>query len=100
MQAYDSGEPLQPLPKTASEGEKYFITANQAFNTYYTIKSQEERLRKYVIRAPYAGMIISTQVDVGGLVSPGQMLGTIISHEQYELEAGVSLTVANELSRR
>jgi len=98
VQEYNSGEPLPPLPQTTSEGEKYFITSNQVYSTYYSIKAQEERLGKYVIRAPYSGLVTGTQVDIGGMVSPGQPLGTIISSEQYELEAGVSLEAASRLS--
>ncbi|MEM9674061.1 MAG: HlyD family efflux transporter periplasmic adaptor subunit, partial [Bacteroidota bacterium] len=91
-------QPLQPLPETSSEGEKYFITANQVYNTYYSIKAQEERLGKYTIRAPYAGLVTQTQVDFGGMVSPGQLLGTLISSQDYELEAGINLEAAIHLS--
>ncbi|MGB3587407.1 MAG: HlyD family efflux transporter periplasmic adaptor subunit [Tunicatimonas sp.] len=98
VQAYDSGQPLQALPKTSSEGEKYFITSNQVYNTYYSIKAQEERLSKYTIRAPYAGLVTNAQIDIGGMVSPGQMLGTIISNNDYELEAGTNLEAAIKLS--
>lgn len=98
VQAYDSGEPLQALPKTTSEGEKYFITANQVYNTFYSIKAREERLSKYIIRAPYAGLVTQAQVDIGGMVSPGQLLGTLISSDDYELEAGINLETATHLS--
>ncbi|MGD1892172.1 MAG: efflux RND transporter periplasmic adaptor subunit [Cyclobacteriaceae bacterium] len=98
VQAYDSGQPLQPLPETSTEGEKYFITANQVYNTYYSIKAQEERLSKYTIRAPYAGLVTQAQVDIGGMVSPGQLLGTLISSQDYELEAGINLEAATHLS--
>ena len=98
VQAYDSGQPLQSLPGTSSEGEKYFITSNQVYNTFYSIKAQEERLRKYTIRAPYAGLVTNAQVDIGGMVSPGQLLGTLISNNDYELEAGVNLEAATHLA--
>ncbi|MEO0332076.1 MAG: HlyD family efflux transporter periplasmic adaptor subunit, partial [Bacteroidota bacterium] len=98
VQAYDSGEPLNVLPETTSEGEKYFITANQVYNTFYSIKAQEERLSKYTIRAPYAGLVTNAQVDIGGMVSPGQLLGTLISSNDYELEAGINLETATHLS--
>ncbi|WKN45634.1 efflux RND transporter periplasmic adaptor subunit [Tunicatimonas pelagia] len=98
VQAYDSGQPLQPLPETSSEGEKYFITSNQVYNTFYSIKAQEERLNKYTIRAPYAGLVTDAMVDIGGMVSPGQLLGTLISSSDYELEAGVTLEATTNLS--
>ncbi len=42
-------------------------------------------------------MVTKTHVDIGGLVSPGQLLGTVINNENYELEAGVSLEIASQL---
>ncbi len=94
IQNYQTGETLKPLPTTQSEGEKYFVTSNQVYSAYYAIKAQEERLRKYTISAPYNCMLTEARVDVGGLVSPGQSLGTIINIDQYELQAGVPLAVA------
>lgn len=97
IKSYEIGQPLKPLPETKSDAEKYLVTANQVYNTYYTIKAQEERLKKYRIIAPYNGMVTKTHVDIGGLVSPGQLLGTVINNENYELEAGVSLEIASQL---
>ena len=97
IKSYEIGQPLKPLPETKSDAEKYLVTANQVYNTYYAIKAQEERLKKYRIIAPYNGMITKTHVDIGGLVSPGQLLGTVINNENYELEAGVSLEIASQL---
>ena len=97
IKSYEIGQPLKPLPETNSDAEKYLVTANQVYNTYYTIKAQEERLKKYRIIAPYNGMVTKTHVDIGGLVSPGQLLGTVINNENYELEAGVSLEIASQL---
>ena len=97
IKSYEIGQPLKPLPETKSDAEKYLVTANQVYNTYYAIKAQEERLKKYRIIAPYNGMITKTHVDIGGLVSPRQLLGTVINNENYELEAGVSLEIASQL---
>jgi len=94
---YESNKPLPPLPVTQSASEKYYITANQVYSTYYSLKAQEERLEKYVIRAPYDGILTNALVDLGGLVSPGQPLGTFISNMSYEIEAAVSLRTANRL---
>ncbi|MEM8906760.1 MAG: HlyD family efflux transporter periplasmic adaptor subunit [Bacteroidota bacterium] len=97
IQQYQFGASLPSLPQTQSDGEKYFITSNQIYNLYYSIKSQEERLKKYTIIAPYAGMISQTNIDVGSLVNPGQPLGTIISQFNFELEAGIDLELADQL---
>ncbi|MEM6767245.1 MAG: HlyD family efflux transporter periplasmic adaptor subunit [Bacteroidota bacterium] len=96
--AYKSGESLQSLPETLSEGERFFLTANQVYSTYFNIKAQEERLSKYVVRAPYSGMVTESRIDKGSLVSPGQQVGTIINNRQYELEAAVSVSLASQLA--
>ncbi|MEM1136163.1 MAG: HlyD family efflux transporter periplasmic adaptor subunit, partial [Bacteroidota bacterium] len=97
VEQYESGQSLGLLPETKSAGEKYFVTSNQVYNTYYTIKAQEERLEKFRIIAPYSGLVTQAQADKGSLVSPGQMLGTIINNRSFELEAAASLEVASKL---
>ncbi|MEM1320306.1 MAG: HlyD family efflux transporter periplasmic adaptor subunit [Bacteroidota bacterium] len=97
IQEYQFGASLPPLPKTLSDNEKYFVTSYQIYNQYYSIKAQEERLKKYTIRAPYAGTITQSSIDIGSLVTPGQQLGTIISRYSFELEAGVDIETAQRL---
>ncbi|GAB5476148.1 MAG: hypothetical protein Mars2KO_42470 [Maribacter sp.] len=94
---YQTGKSLPELPATASNPEKYFLTSRQVYNTYYNIKAQEERLNKYIIRAPFTGSLSQALVDNGGLVSPGQPLGTFISDNNYEVEAAVSIQLAKSL---
>ncbi|WP_299532547.1 HlyD family efflux transporter periplasmic adaptor subunit [Ulvibacterium sp.] len=94
---YKTGGALPELPQTTSDSEKYFVTSRQVYNTYYSIKAQEERLSKFTLKAPYSGSLSSTLVDNGGLVSPGQPLGTFISNQVYEIESAVSLKLANAL---
>lgn len=97
VQNYEFGAALPPLPKALSNNEKYYITSYQIYSQYFNIKSQEERLKKYTITAPYAGIITQSNIDVGSLVTPGQPLGTIINRYSYELEAGVNLSTAQSL---
>lgn len=97
VNAYKTGESLKPLPQTKSNPEKYFVTSRQVYNTYFNIKAQEERLSKFTLRAPYSGSISVAMVDNGGLVSPGQTLGTFISDTDYEIESAVSLALAEAL---
>ncbi|MEM8895803.1 MAG: HlyD family efflux transporter periplasmic adaptor subunit [Bacteroidota bacterium] len=99
IQAYSSGQSLAALPETKSEGEKYFVTTNKVYSTYYNIKASEERLSKFAIRAPYSGIVTRATVDKGSLVSPGQMLATIINNRSFELEGAASLEVANKLKQ-
>ena len=97
VQGYRAGAVLPPLPEAQSQEERFYLTSRQIYSQYYGIKAQEERLRKYTIRAPYAGIITATQIDLGSYATPGQPLGTIIHRYQYELETGVDLKVASTL---
>ncbi len=97
VQAYRFGNSLPPLPPTLTQGEKFYVTSYQIYNQYYAIKAAEERLRKYTITAPYAGIITQSNIDIGSLVSPGQPMGTIINRYNYELEAGVDLATEQSL---
>ncbi len=96
LEAIDINQSLTDLPETLSQGEKFFVTSRGVFTAFYNLKAQENRLNKYSIVAPYNGIITQSTVDVGGLVSPGQPLATIISNE-CEVETGVSLKVASQL---
>ncbi|MEZ4850962.1 MAG: hypothetical protein R3B93_20560 [Bacteroidia bacterium] len=53
----DVNEKLQPLPKPVSDQEKYFISAKNLYNLYYNIQSQEKRMEKYTIQAPFNGAL-------------------------------------------
>ncbi|MEM7549523.1 MAG: HlyD family efflux transporter periplasmic adaptor subunit [Bacteroidota bacterium] len=97
IQKYRSGDPLPKLPETKSESERYFVTSNEIYTTYFSIKAQEERLTKYTISAPFNGSISDALVDKGGLVNPGQALGTYISDRSFEIEAGASLRLGELL---
>ncbi|MEO1487104.1 MAG: HlyD family efflux transporter periplasmic adaptor subunit [Bacteroidota bacterium] len=97
INSYETGKPLPQLPETKSSPEKYFLTSRQVYNTYYNIKAQEERLSKYTLKAPYSGSLSVALVDNGGLVSPGQSLGTFFSDRDYEIESAVPLRLAKAL---
>jgi multidrug efflux pump subunit AcrA (membrane-fusion protein) len=97
LEKMDLDLPLAELPETKSSSEKFFITSRGIYTSFYGLKAQEERLNKYVIYAPYSGIITQSMVDIGGLVSPGMPLGTIINTGEFELEAGASLKVGSQL---
>ncbi len=97
ISSYEIGKSLPTLPETKSDSEKYYVTSNQVYTTYYTIKALESRLSKYTITAPFDGTISMANVDKGGLVSPAQLLGSFISDREYEIAAEVALELENEI---
>lgn len=92
LDAFNVDEPLPALPDPADQREKLFIAGRNLYTQYYNIKSQEERLSKYLIRAPFAGVLTSVMIDRGAVVRAGQPLGELMATGYYELVATVPLS--------
>lgn len=90
---------IQPFPEALNEQEKYFIANRNLLNQYYSIKSLENRLSKYVVTAPFSGVLTKANVTPGSLVSPGQMVGELMSTANYELAATANLSNLNYIDR-
>lgn len=82
---------ISPLPQTSSAKEKYFILAKNIYDQFYTIQSQEARLKKYHVYAPFSGVVTQASIYPGTLVRNGQKLGEFINPFNFEFEATVSL---------
>ncbi|WP_273444042.1 efflux RND transporter periplasmic adaptor subunit [Neolewinella agarilytica] len=89
---FDENAPIKPLPSAVNQREKLFIAGKNLYSQYYNIKSVEERLSKYTLRAPFSGVLTSTEIDRGAVVRPGQQLGEIMATGFYEMVATVSLS--------
>ena len=100
-QAYLSGFDLDrttpPLPEMTTEKEKFFISGRGILTNYFSVKNQEQRLRKYRISAPFSGILTEALVTEGTLVRSGQKLGEFINTDTYELEVSVSKTFSDLL---
>lgn len=100
-QAYLSGFDLDrstpELPEITSEKERYFISGRNILTTYYNVRNLERRLSKYIIRAPFSGVLTEALVTEGSLVRPAQKLGEFINPEVYELQVAVNKTYSDFL---
>ena len=83
-------ETTPELPATNSEREKYFIAFRNIYSSYYNVKTQEVRLSKYRIEAPYNGILTEALVTPGSLIRPGQKLGEFIDPSVYEMEVSIN----------
>ena len=92
LDEFSVDEPLPTLPESADQGEKLFIAGRNLYTQYYSIKSLEERLSKYVIYAPFSGVLTQVMIDQGALVRSGQALGELMATGYYELVATVPLS--------
>lgn len=60
-----------------------------AEQTAANLRGLEERLSRTVIRAPFAGTLEARLVEVGSMVSPGQVVGRVVDLDPVKIVAGV-----------
>ncbi len=90
LSGFDLEQPTPELPEITSEKERYFISGRNIVTTYYNVKNLERRLSKYIIRAPFSGVLTEALVTEGSLIRPGQRLGMFINPDVYELQVAVN----------
>ncbi|TAJ13216.1 efflux RND transporter periplasmic adaptor subunit [Marinilabiliaceae bacterium JC017] len=81
--------PLPQLPKTNSSKERIFMATRNVLNDYYAIKSDEVRLSKHQIRAPFDGTIKKVNLQIGSVVNPGTKLAIFTRTDLFEIEVPV-----------
>jgi multidrug efflux pump subunit AcrA (membrane-fusion protein) len=91
LNEFDVDKNIQPLPKPVTDQEKYYVTSKNIYSQYYNIKSQETRLQEYKIYAPFSGVVTAINVFPGALISPGQVLASMINTEQFEISTPIPL---------
>ena len=90
LKEFDMNEPLKELPEPGSDKEKFFLTGKNLYTTYYNTRNLEIVYRKYVLTAPFKGILTEALVTPGSLIRNGQKLGEFIDPSQYELELSIS----------
>ncbi len=86
---FDPEEILPDLPEVGDQKLKVFLSTQGIFNQYYQIKSAEERLSKYVVRAPFSGSFIEVNQEVNSVINPGGQVARIARSNRLELEVPV-----------
>ncbi len=87
--AMDVKKPLPELPEPKNNKEKTYLATKNIFTNYYNIKSTEERLTKYVYRAPFAGTIAEIFLETGSYVNPAGKIAKIIRTDKLELKVPI-----------
>lgn len=85
----DRNTPEPPAVENAQA--KIFLTSKGVYSAFHSLKSSEERLAKYHIRAPFSGVVTASSIRPGTLVRVGQPMGTFINPSVFELEISLSL---------
>ena len=89
VQGLEVDRVLDALPEPASERERLYLTGRGIVSGYHAIRAAEERLDKFVVRAPFAGVVTGTNVEPGSVVRAGQPLGTLVGTETFEVKSAV-----------
>lgn len=99
LRKFNNQEALPELPDVTDDQLRFFLSANNIFSSYYSIKSAEEILPKYRIRAPFTGVITQGNLAPGAVVSPGTPIASFSRTDTYELKAAVSVSQIDQLSQ-
>jgi membrane fusion protein, multidrug efflux system len=97
--SFDIEKPIPILPSVNDFKEKNFISSRNIFTEYYSIKGEEERLKKYVITAPFNGSIINAMTDDGAVVNPGSPIISILRDGNLEIEIPISKLEVNQVKK-
>ena len=89
---FDINKTTPKLPEITADNEKYFITGKGIVSSYYNVKNLEQRLSKYILYAPFSGVLTNSLVTKGTLIRSGQKLGEFIQTGIYEMEVSISTT--------
>jgi len=94
----DATNSLKPLPEVSGRQFRMFLNRQNIFSRFSSIRSQEVRLQKYTIRAPYNGVVTSHSINPGSLVQNGQQLGQFTGTDNLEIEASIPASEARFIS--
>ncbi|TRX71546.1 efflux RND transporter periplasmic adaptor subunit [Carboxylicivirga sp. M1479] len=93
VSSIDVNKKLPAIPEAKSDQEKFYLSGKGILSKYYSVKSGEEKIIKYTIRAPFSGVVTSVSAEAGTAVRPGSAMGTMISTSGYDLE--ITIPMAN-----
>ena len=82
-------KPLPDLPPIKDSQEKVFFSTRNINNQFYNIKSAEERLTKYEVRAPFSGSFIEVLQEENSAVNPGTRIARIARSSSLEVEVPI-----------
>ncbi|MCF8302723.1 MAG: efflux RND transporter periplasmic adaptor subunit [Bacteroidales bacterium] len=90
----DISEPMPELPDIKSNQEKVFLATRNILNDYYTIKSEQIRVSKYKLYAPFKGSYSEVMLEVGAVANPGTRIAKMIRTDRLEVEIPLEPTNA------
>lgn len=90
----DSERDLPDLPSIHSVQEKVFLAGRNVLSEYYGIKGDEERLKKYTLRAQFEGSFTDVFLEAGAVANPGGRIASVIRTDELEVEVPLAVSDA------
>ena len=87
----DINKAIPNLPEIKSNQEKIYLTGRNILSDYYSIKSEETRMQKYALYAPFSGSFSDVYAEVGAIANPGGKIAKMIRTDKLELETPVEI---------
>ncbi len=97
VSSIDVNKRLPAMPDPGSEQERFYLSGKGILSKYYAVKSGEEKLRKYTIRAPFPGVVTRVNAEAGKAVRSGSELGTMINTSLYDMEINIPLAYMQQI---
>jgi len=88
FQSLSGDKPVSPVPGF-EEDIRRFLESKGVYELYYSIKSAENRLEKFMIRAPFSGIVSAAKAEPGQVVGPQFHLGTLVDPSLFILNASI-----------
>ena len=80
---------LPELPAWTSNKEKVFLSSKKVLSEYFSIKGQEEQLKKYSAYAPFSGTITDVFINNYSVVNPGSKVIKIAQNSNFEITISI-----------
>ena len=82
---------LPGLPIYSNEKEELFIKAKGFYGEYWSIKSMEEKISKYIYLAPFSGYVSEIYTEPGSIINPGGRIARIFNNEVMEVKLPIAI---------
>lgn len=91
FESVDMNKDLPELPKIITPQENTFFASQGILSDYYSLKSEEARLKKHMIKAPFNGRIVDVLLEKGMVANMGSRVMSILSDNEKEVSFPLTL---------
>ena len=89
FQTLSADKSISPVPAFEKDARR-FLESKGVYELYYSIKSAEDRLKNFTIRAPFSGILSAAKAEPGQVVGPQFHMGTLVDPSLFILNASIN----------